>query len=131
MTNIVRITIALLFGLVVLGSVSAFASDTESPEGSSGDLFTLALKVSQTSSCANGEDCSTPSSCGENSGSQYCTGTDAGASGCCYNPYNTCIRGQTNAAIPDAHAISGKDFSDARTFTPKTHQKRTVGLCCW
>lgn len=131
MTKIVRITIALLFGLVVLSSVSAFAADTESPEGSSGDLFNLALKVSQTSSCANGEDCSDISSCGENSGNQYCIRTNADASGCSSNPYHTCMRGQNSAVIPDASAISGTDFSDDRTFTPKTHQKRTVGLCCW
>lgn len=136
MKNTVKISIALLFGLLVLSGVSALAADTESPQGSSGDLFDLALAVSQTSSCPPGQDCSSPSYCSQNPGSPSCSGTTTGTSTtgssiCTTPPCNSYMRGQGSPAMLDADAFSGMEISGDRTYSPPTHQKKFVGLCCW
>jgi len=131
MKNTVKISIALLFGLIVLSGVPALAADTESPQGSSGDLFSLALEVSQASSCPPAQDCSSPSYGSENPGDPSCIATNAGVPGCTTSPCTTTISVQNNPAIHGADAFSDITISGESRFPPTVHQKKFVGLCCW
>ncbi|OPX73651.1 MAG: hypothetical protein A4E38_00006 [Methanoregulaceae archaeon PtaB.Bin108] len=131
MKNTVKIPIALLFGLIVLSGVSALAADTESPQGSPGDLFSLALDVSQASSCPPGQDCSSPSYCSQNPGSPSCSGTITQDTGCSSGSCTNTIRIQNNPAILGADSFSDMEISGESRFPPTVHQKKFVGLCCW
>lgn len=131
MKNTVKIPIALLFGLIVLSSVSALAAEPESPQGSPGDLVSLALAVSQTTSCTPGVDCSDSSFCSQNPGDPACTPTNTGVPVCTTNPCTTTISVQNNPAIHGADSFSDMELSGGSRFPPTVHQKKFVGLCCW